>query len=151
MLAQTAKNHKQKGFSFNRGENDFLLIHQFNHVALHAKTASASPWQGIPRLAELFEGATPQPFFKGPKVPELEELALTETQLLEQTAALLGVSLAQITTLPTEAFKGPSWKPPGFTTKERLSLFLGKTVAKLCILDQAASRSFSANHIFMSD
>jgi hypothetical protein len=28
--------------------------------------------------------------------PELEELALTETQLLEQTAALLGVSLAQL-------------------------------------------------------
>ena len=38
----------------------------------------------------------PQPFFKGSKVPELEELALTETQLLEQTAALLGVSLAQL-------------------------------------------------------
>jgi hypothetical protein len=39
---------------------------------------------------------TPQPFFKGSKVPELEELALTETKLLEQTAALLGVSLAQL-------------------------------------------------------
>ena len=60
-----------------------------------SKTAP-NPWQTLPRLADLFEGATPQPLFKGSKVPELEELALTETQLLEQTAALLGVSLAQL-------------------------------------------------------
>ena len=57
--------------------------------------AAADPWQA-PRLADLFDRVTPQPFFKGSKVPELEELALTETKLLEQTAALLGVSLAQL-------------------------------------------------------
>src|SRR6266481_1613507 len=57
---------------------------------------SANPWQALPRLADLFDPDAPQPFFKGSKVPELEELALTETQLLEQTAALLGVSLAQL-------------------------------------------------------
>ena len=57
---------------------------------------SANPWQALPRLADLFDPEAPQPFFKGSKVPELEELALTETQLLEQTAALLGVSLAQL-------------------------------------------------------
>ena len=56
----------------------------------------ADPWQALPRLADLFDRDTPQPFFKGSKVPELEELALTETKLLEQTAALLGVSLAQL-------------------------------------------------------
>ena len=56
----------------------------------------ANPWQRLPRLADLFEGTLPQPFFKGSKVPELEELALTETQLLEQTATLLNVSLAQL-------------------------------------------------------
>ena len=50
----------------------------------------------LPRLAALFDPSTQQNFFKGSKVPELEELALTETQLLEQTAALLGVSLAQL-------------------------------------------------------
>jgi hypothetical protein len=50
---------------------------------------SANPWQALPRLADLFDPDAPQPFFKGSKVPELEELALTETQLLEQTAALL--------------------------------------------------------------
>jgi hypothetical protein len=44
----------------------------------------------------LFDPSTQQNFFKGSKVPELEVLALTETQLLEQTAALLGVSLAQL-------------------------------------------------------
>jgi hypothetical protein len=54
------------------------------------------PWLSLPKLAALFEPSTPQNFFKGSKVPELEELALTETQLLEQTAALLGVSLAQL-------------------------------------------------------
>jgi hypothetical protein len=57
---------------------------------------SANPWQALPRLADLFDPDAPQSFFKGSKVPELEELALTETQLLEQTAALLGVSLAQL-------------------------------------------------------
>src|SRR4029077_4358929 len=57
---------------------------------------AANPWQALPRLADLFDPDAPQPFFKGSKVPELEELALTETQLLEQTAALLGVSLAQL-------------------------------------------------------
>ena len=58
--------------------------------------AAADPWQALPRLADLFDRVTPQPFFKGSKVSELEELALTETKLLEQTAALLGVSLAQL-------------------------------------------------------
>src|SRR4029077_17953031 len=57
---------------------------------------AANPWQALPRLADLFDPEAPQPFFKGSKVPELEELALSETQLLEQTAALLGVSLAQL-------------------------------------------------------
>ena len=64
-------------------------------IKRRSKTA-ANPWQGLPRLADLFDRATPQPFFKGSKVPGLEELALTETHLLEQTAALLGVSLAQL-------------------------------------------------------
>jgi hypothetical protein len=50
----------------------------------------ANPWLALPKLAALFEPSTPQNFFKGSKVPELEELALSETQLLEQTAALLG-------------------------------------------------------------
>ena len=48
----------------------------------------------FPRLANLFDRSSPEPFFKGSKSAELEELALTESQLLEQTAALLGVSLA---------------------------------------------------------
>jgi hypothetical protein len=56
----------------------------------------ANPWLALPRLAALFDHSTQQNFFKGSKVPELEELALTETQLLEQTAALLGVSLTQL-------------------------------------------------------
>jgi hypothetical protein len=64
-------------------------------IKRRSKTA-ANPWQGLPRLADLFDRATPQPFFKGSKVPGLEELAVTETHLLEQTAALLGVSLAQL-------------------------------------------------------
>ena len=58
-----------------------------------------NPWLGSPRLADLFDRATPQPFFKGSKSAksaELEEMTLTETQLLEQTAALLGVSPAQV-------------------------------------------------------
>ena len=71
------------------------------HAATRRKTRTRrkpapNPWQALPRLADLFDRDTPQPFFKGSKVPELEELALTETQLLEQTAALLGVSLAQL-------------------------------------------------------
>src|SRR5271165_5662945 len=74
------------------------------HAAARAKTpgtrrskpAAADPWQALPRLADLFDRQTPQPFFKGSKVSALEESALTETQLLEQTAALLGVSLAQL-------------------------------------------------------
>src|ERR1700758_4163784 len=56
----------------------------------------ANPWLALPRLAALFDPLSQQNFFKGSKVPELEELALTETQLLEQTAALMGVSLAQL-------------------------------------------------------
>jgi hypothetical protein len=56
----------------------------------------ANPWLALPRLAALFDPSTQQNFFKGSKVSELEELTLTETQLLEQTAALLGVSLAQL-------------------------------------------------------
>src|SRR5271166_5845292 len=74
------------------------------HAAARAKTpgtrrskpAAADPWQALPRLADLFDSQTPQPFFKGSKVSALEESALTETQLLEHTAALLGVSLAQL-------------------------------------------------------
>jgi hypothetical protein len=73
------------------------------HAAARAKTPgtrrakpAANPWQALPRLADLFDSQTPQPFFKGSKVSALEESALTETQLLEQTAALLGVSLAQL-------------------------------------------------------
>jgi hypothetical protein len=50
----------------------------------------------LPGLADLFDSQTPQPFFKGSKVSALEELALTETKLLEQTASILGVSLAQL-------------------------------------------------------
>jgi hypothetical protein len=71
------------------------------HAAARAKTTgtrskpAADPWQDLPRLADLFN-QTPQPFFKGSKVPELEDTVLTESQLLEQTAALLGVSLAQL-------------------------------------------------------
>ena len=61
-----------------------------------SKPAAADPWQALPRLADLFDSQTPQPFFKGSKVSALEESALTETQLLEHTAALLGVSLAQL-------------------------------------------------------
>jgi|SRR5215471_6324029 len=60
------------------------------------KPAAADSWQALPRLADLFDAQALQLFFKGSKVPELEELTLTETQLLEQTAALLGVSLAQL-------------------------------------------------------
>src|ERR1700741_4096171 len=60
------------------------------------KPPAADPWQALPTLADLFDRNVPQLFFKGSKVPELEELALTETQLLEQTAAPLGVSLAQL-------------------------------------------------------
>ena len=63
---------------------------------VRSKPAAADPWQALPRLADLFDSQTPQPFFKGSKVSALEESALTETQLLEQTAALLGVSLAQL-------------------------------------------------------
>src|ERR1700751_2725815 len=56
----------------------------------------ANPWLALPRLAALFDSSTQQNFFKGSKVPELEELALTETQLLEQTAGLLGLTLPQL-------------------------------------------------------
>ena len=65
------------------------------HAAARAKTTgtrrskpAADPWQALPRLADLFDSQTPQPFFKGSKVSALEELALTETKLLEQTASL---------------------------------------------------------------
>src|SRR5208337_5053097 len=50
-----------------------------------SKPAAADPWQALPRLADLFDSQTPQPFFKGSKVSALEESALTETQLLEHT------------------------------------------------------------------
>ena len=73
------------------------------HAAARAKTPgtrrskpAADPWQALPRLADLFDSQTPQPFFKGSKVSALEELALTETKLLEQTASILGISLAQL-------------------------------------------------------
>ena len=58
--------------------------------------APVNPWRSLPRLATLFDAQTPQAFFKGSSIPDLEELTLTESQLLEQTAALLGVSLAQL-------------------------------------------------------
>ena len=38
--------------------------------------AAADPWQALPSLADLFDRDVPQLFFKGSKVPELEELAL---------------------------------------------------------------------------
>jgi hypothetical protein len=70
------------------------------HAAARAKTTrtkpAADPWQALPGLADLFDSQTPQPFFKGSKVSALEELALTETKLLEQTASILGISLAQL-------------------------------------------------------
>jgi hypothetical protein len=73
------------------------------HAAARAKTPAhrrskpaLNPWQALPGLADLFDSQTPQPLFKGSKVPALEEVTLTETKLLEQTAALLGVSLAQL-------------------------------------------------------
>jgi hypothetical protein len=50
----------------------------------------------LPRLAAIFDQATPQSFFKGSKVDALEELSMTETQLLEQTAGLLGLTLPQL-------------------------------------------------------
>jgi hypothetical protein len=62
-----------------------------------AKTGSKpSPWKSLPALASLFDDSTQQPFFKGSKVDHLENLSLTETQLLEQTAALLSLSLPQL-------------------------------------------------------
>ena len=95
-------------------------------IKRRSKTA-ANPWQGLPRLADLFDRATPQPFFKGSqpffkgsKVPGLEELALTETQLLEQTAALLGVSLAQL--LRTGALGQKPKSPPNAYVTSRTSL-----------------------------
>jgi hypothetical protein len=73
------------------------------HAAARAKTTATSrskpaadPWQALPGLADLFDSQTPQPFFKGSKVSALEEVTLTETKLLEQTASILGVSLAQL-------------------------------------------------------
>jgi hypothetical protein len=70
------------------------------HAAARAKTPrtkpAADPWQALPGLADLFDSQTPQPFFKGSKVYAREELALTETKLLEQTASILGISLAQL-------------------------------------------------------
>jgi hypothetical protein len=50
----------------------------------------------LPRLAAIFDQATPQSFFKGSKVDALEDLSMTETQLLEQTAGLLGLTLPQL-------------------------------------------------------
>ena len=73
------------------------------------------------RLADLFDRVTPQPFFKGSKVPELEELALTETQLLEQTAALLGASLAQLVKAGTLVYAKREFLPnPRIMTPPRL-------------------------------
>jgi hypothetical protein len=70
------------------------------HAAARAKTPrtkpAADPWQALPGLADLFDSQTPQPFFKGSKISALEELTLTETKLLEQTASILGLSLAQL-------------------------------------------------------
>jgi hypothetical protein len=73
------------------------------HAAARAKTTgprrskpAADPWQDLPSLADLFDSQTPQPFFKGSKISALEEVALTETKLLEQTASILGISLAQL-------------------------------------------------------
>jgi hypothetical protein len=93
----------QGGLSFRRRPLaywlDYLRNFSTNSSELIVQSQSkpaADPWQDLPRLADLFDSQTPQPFFKGSKVPELEELALPETQLLEQTAALLGVSLAQL-------------------------------------------------------
>ena len=60
-----------------------------------SRTKKPDPWRRLPRLAALFDSSAPQAFFKGSKT-ELEETALTETQLLEQTAELVGVSLAQL-------------------------------------------------------
>jgi hypothetical protein len=57
---------------------------------------AANPWRSLPRLAAIFDQATPQSFFKGSKVDALEELSMTETQLLEQTAGLLGLTLPQL-------------------------------------------------------
>src|SRR6201987_2892424 len=57
---------------------------------------AANPWQSLPRLAAIFDQATPQSFFKGSKVDALEELSMTETQLLQQTAGLLGLTLPQL-------------------------------------------------------
>jgi hypothetical protein len=63
------------------------------HAAARAKTPrtkpAADPWQALPGLADLFDSQTPQPFFKGSKVSALEEVTLTETKLLEQTASIL--------------------------------------------------------------
>jgi predicted RNA-binding Zn ribbon-like protein len=70
------------------------------NTAARAKTrkkrAAPDPWRALPRLAELFERTAPELLFKGSKVAELEELPLTEAQLLEQTASVLNVSLAQL-------------------------------------------------------
>ena len=67
--------------------------------------------QALPRLADLFDRAAPQPFFRGSKVPELEELALTETQLLEQTAALLGMDAARGPSFAADQDEGPQRGP----------------------------------------
>jgi hypothetical protein len=49
-----------------------------NRPKRHAKAQKpANPWLALPRLAALFDPSTQQNFFKGSKVPELEELALT--------------------------------------------------------------------------
>jgi len=98
------------------------------HAAARAKTTetrrskpAADPWQALPRLADLFDSQTPQPFFKGSKVSALEELALTETKLLEQTAALLGVSLAQLVKASAPLMK-VWWPLPEPSSKHRSTL-----------------------------
>jgi hypothetical protein len=83
--------------------------------AKHSK-APVNPWRSLPRLATLFDEQTPQTFFKGSKT-DLDELTLTETQLLEQTAQLLGVSLAQLVRAGTLMYA----KREFFNRKQHLS------------------------------
>jgi hypothetical protein len=106
-MCSCAKRSVHSMWTRNSGEASNLgSVARFDCFALSAACAktsgtrrakpAADPWQALPRLAYLFDSQTPQPFFKGSKVSALEELALTETKLLEQTASILGVSLAQL-------------------------------------------------------
>jgi hypothetical protein len=69
---------------------------------------AADPWQALPAWPISFDSQTPQPFFKGSKVSAVEELALTETKLLEHTASILGVSLAQVVKADTKVPIAPA-------------------------------------------